>query len=1098
MADRIKGITIEIGGDTTGLSKSLSGVNKEIKSTQSQLKDVERLLKLDPSNTELLSQKQRLLTQAVDETKDKLNALKTAEKQVQQQFDDGKITQEQYEGLKREIASTEQQLKSLENQAKESNATLQKISQVGDKFQEVGGKISGAGKKLLPVTAAVGAIGAASVEVSKEIDEGYDTIIKKTGATGDTLEGLKDNMDNVFSSLPVDAETAGAAIGEVNTRFGVTGDKLEDLSTKFIEFARINDADVNQSIQLVSRAMGDAGLKTEDAGAFMDQLTVAAQASGISIETLTENVTKYGAPMRALGMDTKESISIFAAWEKAGVNTETAFAGMKTAIGKWGKEGKDAREEFKKTLKEIEDTPDTAKATTKAIEVFGQKAGPDLADAIKGGRFEYEDFLKALDGSEGIVESTFEDIQHPADEAKVALNNLKLAGADLGDTLLKTLQPIIKSVIEKIKEFTSWFNNLTQSQKETIIKVAAVVAALGPLLVIVGQIATGIGALITTVSTLGAVFSALSVAGGPILLTVAAVAALTAVLINVMGNTKDYRKEAGKLSEQEQQNKDAVDDLYSSYEQMDEQRQNATASAQAEAQHEQALFKELQNITDENGKVKAGYEDRAKFITGELSDALGTEIEMTDNQIQNYKDMAGEIDNLIQKKKANAILDANQQGYTDAIMNQMDAYTDYKQAQEDVEETTRKLEEAQKDATKAMNEPFGLDKYNDAQESITGYSKKLAGLKETLNKAETAYTGYNTTIQNYEGLSSAIISGDQQKITDAILKTSNQFQTVETSTKESLEQQVQTYKEKYQAMKEAVEEGAPGITQAQVDQMKQMVDKSEEELNKLPDVVGNAVLSAEALAKNSADFQKVGSDFAAGMAQGILDGKQGVYTTALEMAEASIKAARTKLDSHSPSRVMDSIGHDFDDGFSNGISDGQSGIVSVVQQIVSAITAPITDLSEKSKTWGADLLDGFIKGIESKASALADSVKGVADTISSYIHFSRPDVGPLREYEKWMPDMLQGLSEGIKNNAWRVTDQLKGLTGNMSYMLGGDASDTSGVDLTKIEGLLNYYLPNMNSGNNIVLDDGMLVGKMMPAIDTNFAGDRDTKGRNGT
>ena len=141
MADRIKGITIEIGGDTTGLDKALSGTNKEIRNTQSQLKDVERLLKLDPSNTELLKQKQKLLADAVGETKDKLNALKDAERQVEEQFKQGKISQEQYEALKREIIATEEQLKSLETQAEKSNITLQKIGELGGKFQEVEGKL---------------------------------------------------------------------------------------------------------------------------------------------------------------------------------------------------------------------------------------------------------------------------------------------------------------------------------------------------------------------------------------------------------------------------------------------------------------------------------------------------------------------------------------------------------------------------------------------------------------------------------------------------------------------------------------------------------------------------------------------------------------------------------------------------------------------------------------------------------------------------------------------------------------------------------------------------------------------------------------------
>ena len=115
MANRIQGITVEIGGDTTRLTTALKGVNSEIRNTQSQLKDVEKLLKLDPHNSELLAQKQRLLTDAIGETKEKLEALKSAQQQVQQQFERGDITKDQYDALQREIIETEQNLKDLEN-----------------------------------------------------------------------------------------------------------------------------------------------------------------------------------------------------------------------------------------------------------------------------------------------------------------------------------------------------------------------------------------------------------------------------------------------------------------------------------------------------------------------------------------------------------------------------------------------------------------------------------------------------------------------------------------------------------------------------------------------------------------------------------------------------------------------------------------------------------------------------------------------------------------------------------------------------------------------------------------------------------------------
>ncbi len=201
MADRVKGITIEIGGDTTGLSKALGGVNKEIKSTQSQLKDVERLLKLDPTNTNLLQQRQRLLAQSVEETRGKLAALKEAEQQVQQQMADGKASQEQYEGLQREIFATEQALKNLEDAASHSNATLSKVSAVADKVADAAGNISNKTKALSG--AAGGILGAAlgsAVSAGLAADD-LNTLSKQSGFSTEQLQIWSYGADRVDVSV---------------------------------------------------------------------------------------------------------------------------------------------------------------------------------------------------------------------------------------------------------------------------------------------------------------------------------------------------------------------------------------------------------------------------------------------------------------------------------------------------------------------------------------------------------------------------------------------------------------------------------------------------------------------------------------------------------------------------------------------------------------------------------------------------------------------------------------------------------------------------------------------------------------------------------
>ena len=540
MANNIKGITIEIGGDTTKLDKALQGTNKEIKSTQSELREVERLLKMDPGNTEAMKQKQELLTKAVGETKDKLDLLKDAEKQVEEQFKNGEASEEQYRAIKREVEATEAQLKNLEKAAADSNVTLTKV---GEAFGNVGDKLTTVGTKLTTVSAGIVGMGTASVAAAMDLDSGYDTIITKTGASGEALEGLQETANNVYGSMAVDMDDVGIAIGEVNTRFGATGTELETLSTQFLQFAQLNDTDLNTAIDSVDSIMLKFGVDSSQTANVLGLLTKAGQDSGISMETLESSLQTNGAALQELGFDLTESVNLLAQMEASGVDTSTAMAGLKKAVANATKEGLSADEALTQTIDSIKNASSETEALQIATELFGNKGAAEMASAIRDGRLSVDDLSASLSDYGDVVETTFNETKDPWDEATVAANNLKLAAADLGTSLLTTLQPIITSVVQKVKEFTEWFKNLNESQKQTIIKVAAVVAAIGPMLVIIGKICTGISSIINVVKMAQPVMAALNavLAANPIILIVAAIAALIAAFVLLYNKCEWFR-----------------------------------------------------------------------------------------------------------------------------------------------------------------------------------------------------------------------------------------------------------------------------------------------------------------------------------------------------------------------------------------------------------------------------------------------------------------------------------------------------------------------------------------------------------------------------
>ncbi len=271
------------------------------------------------------------------------------------------------------------------------------------------GKVGIAGVAAIGVAAA--GAGAALFQVGSKFDEASDAIRVGTGATGEALEGLENSFQNVLKTVPTNFGDASAAIADLNTRLGLTGEPLEDLSGQFINLSRITKTDVAGNIDRLTRVFGDWGVSTEDQAKSMDKLFRASQASGIGIDELGTSLVSFGAPLRNVGFSMDESTALLAVFNKTGVNTETVIAGLKAGVGKLAKAGEDVPEVFRRVVDEITALGPGSEATAKAIELFGQRAGPDLADAIAGGKFELDEMLAAIQGGEDTINQAAKDTE---------------------------------------------------------------------------------------------------------------------------------------------------------------------------------------------------------------------------------------------------------------------------------------------------------------------------------------------------------------------------------------------------------------------------------------------------------------------------------------------------------------------------------------------------------------------------------------------------------------------------------------------------------------------------------------------------------------
>lgn len=524
---RIKGITIEIGGDTTGLDKALRGVDKSLNTTQRSLKDVNKLLKLDPTNTKLLEQKQKLLTSAIEDTETKLSSLKEADKQAKKQLENGELGQDKYDALQREIIDTEIQLNNLKKQAKDIPNSFQRA---GAKLSAIGGKMTEIGKGMSKnVTAPIVAVGVASIAAFNEVDAGMDIIVQKTGATGDALSEMEDIAKNMAKTIPTSFETAGTAVGEVNTRFGLTGTALDELSTKFVKFAELNGTDVSSSIDQVQKVLTAFGLSTEDAGAMLDTMNAVGQRTGVSMDSLASSMVTNSASLQQLGFSASDAANFLGNVEMSGADTTQVMSGLTKALATATENGKPMNE----ALAEMQNSMVNAKSETAglqaAYDLFGKRAGAAIYQACKNGSLSFEELGTSMKDSFGSVDETYASTLDGTDALTTGMNSLKDAGAALGEAVGNTLAPMIESVSEKISVLTQWFSGLSPTVQQVIVIVGMIVAAIGPMLVVVGTLITSIGGLVTA-------FGALEVSILPIIAIVAAVIAAIIAIIAIIKN----------------------------------------------------------------------------------------------------------------------------------------------------------------------------------------------------------------------------------------------------------------------------------------------------------------------------------------------------------------------------------------------------------------------------------------------------------------------------------------------------------------------------------------------------------------------------------
>lgn len=586
MANRIKGITVEIGGDTTKLQTALKGVNGQIKNTQSALKDVEKLLKLDPTNTTLLAQKQKLLTQAIGETKEKLATLKTAAQQANEQLQKGEITQEQYDALQREIAETEAQLQKLESQASKTNQTLSKIGEVGSKVESFGNGVTNVGKKVSVASAAVTAMGGAAVKTAADFESSMSQVQATMGITKDsmsTLDGQSVNTMDALSDLAKEmgAKTAFSAseCAEALNYLALAGydtQEMADTLPTVLNLAAAGGLDLASASDMVTDAMSALGMKTSDANKMVDQMAKTASSTNTSVGQLGEGILTIGATAKSVKGGTAELNTALGILANNGIkgaeggthlrnvilSLQNPTDGAAKTMEKLGVQTYDSEGNMRSlndVLGDLNTSMDGMTAEEKAniISKIFNKTDLSSVNALLANTGDtWTDLQTAIENSGGAAQQ-MADTQ--LDNLSGQLTILKSAVEGFAISIGDALMPMIKNIVAKIQSFVDWLNNLDEGTRQVIVKVGLFIAALGPFLVILGTVISKVGVAMQAFSKLGLKLTSLmSNAGGvsgimgkvgaaiggisaPVVAVVAVIAVLVAAFVHLWRTNEDFR-----------------------------------------------------------------------------------------------------------------------------------------------------------------------------------------------------------------------------------------------------------------------------------------------------------------------------------------------------------------------------------------------------------------------------------------------------------------------------------------------------------------------------------------------------------------------------
>lgn len=734
-------------------------------------------------------------------------------------------------------------------------------------------------------------IGAAALKTTADFDAGMSEVKAISGATGTEFKQLETKAIQMGAKTKYSATEAASAFKYMAMAGWDTNDMLSGISG-VMNIAAASGEDLATTSDIVTDALTAFGLSAKDSSHFADILAQASSRSNTNVGLMGETF-KYVAPVAgALGYSAEDCAVAIGLMANSGIKASqagTALRSLFTRLAKPTDTVAAAMEKYNITLTDANGNMkplstlmsemrdrfsglSEAQKANLAATLAGQEGMSGLLAIVNSSDDDFKNLTDSINNADGASERMAKTMQ---DNLKGSFTIFKSTVESAAISIGKKLTPEVRKFVDTGTSLVKKFNDMSDAEKTNVVNIGKMATVI-PLATLAGgkllgsMLKLGKGMVnfnaqtsllvqaiglyrqgeIKAALATGEWFSSLSSLGTGIMSFItnpagAAVIGVAALTVALIANTKEmnnYKEAGSKMSEEEQMLIDRTKELKQAYDESNKSKLDAIKSANDESTAQQTLWEKLQGTVDANGRVLAGKEAYAQFIAGELSDSLGKEISIVNGQIQGYDKLKNTIQQVIEKKRAEAIQSAMQEQYSEAIQKQSEAVLLYNQNLGKVETTKQRLKKAEQEAKKAVDDytgslELGTGKANPYYNTMLEAQGKVEGLKDKLNQqtkavddSREAMEGYNQTVANYEGLSSALIEGDAQKISDALLKIQYSFQTANTATRASLEEQAQTLNEKYEQMKQALADGATGVTEESVAQIKALSDQANKEL----------------------------------------------------------------------------------------------------------------------------------------------------------------------------------------------------------------------------------------------------------------------------